>query len=80
VFVFCISSLFELFSSTLGEQQKISFIAYFTKYINLSFSASAEIKNNLDGLRTARPETLFYLLDRQVYSFILYLLLVRDRS
>jgi hypothetical protein len=39
--------------------------SYFTKYLNLSFSASAsvEIKNNLDGLKTARRETLFYLLD-----------------
>ena len=45
VFVFCITSLFELLSSTSGEQQK------------------GEIKNNLDGLKTARRETLFYLLD-----------------
>ena len=75
MFVFLITSLFELLSSTLGEQ-KISFIV--PKYLNLSFSASgsAEIKNNLgfkDG--TSRNFVLSFRLSRdyrQVYSFILF--------
>ena len=31
-------------------------------------SALAEIKNNLDGLKTASRETLFYLLDCRVIT------------
>ena len=41
----------------------------FIHRFDLSASAVVEIMNNLDGLKTKRRETLFYLL-RQVYSFI----------
>jgi hypothetical protein len=63
------------------NNRRFHLCGYFTKYLNLSFSASAsaEIKNNLDGLKTARRETLFYLLDCRMITvkFILsyYLLL-----
>jgi hypothetical protein len=36
--------------------------------LSFSASASAEIKNNLDGLKMARRETLFYLLDCRVIT------------
>jgi hypothetical protein len=73
VFVFCITSLFELLSSTSGEQQKISFIATLQ---NIKFELFSVDKKNLDAWfkdGTSRNFVLSFRLSRdyrQVYSLI----------
>ena len=66
VFVFCITSLFELLSSTSGEQQKISFLFKFELF-SVGFGWNKE-QPWWFNLKTARRETLFYLLDCRVIT------------
>jgi hypothetical protein len=79
VFVFCITSLFELLSSTLGEQQKISFVRLLYKIFKFELFSVGFGWNKeqswwfKDG--TSRNFVLSFRLSRdyrQVYSLILF--------